>query len=73
MASNTECPKLAFGWHGYVCEGCDDYHIELFDERSKTFALMSIAPVDMVRLAGVLLRLALELEEDNSIESQTTH
>jgi hypothetical protein len=72
MASNTE-PQLAIGWHGYVCPGCDHYHIELLDKRDECFAIMSVAPADMLPLAKVLLQIVDELQQTGSIESQTTH
>jgi hypothetical protein len=73
MASDTE-PQLAIGWHGYVCDGCDHYHIELLDEGGVCFALMSIAPVDLMRLAKVLVMLALDVSEpDNTVQSEAIH
>jgi hypothetical protein len=78
MASNTKRrpgrePPLASGWHGYVCSGCDHYHIELLDKRDDCFAIMSIAPVDMLPLAQALLQIVDELQQGGSINSPTTH
>lgn len=49
---------LAEGWHGYGCDNCDCYHIELLDRQNKVFASLSINPEDLVDLAAALVTLA---------------
>lgn len=66
MASNTkfnidrdkEGAMLAEGWHGFSCERCDSYHVELLDKDARVFAILTIDPADLVELADRLLRLA---------------
>lgn len=76
MDSNTEQWKLergedgrliANGWHGFACQGCGSYHIELLDDDGKVFAAMTIDGDDLVEMGQMLLAFAATLALNEAI------
>ena len=77
MASDTDDVErsgdgrmLASGWHGYTCNDCGGYHIDLLDKSGNPFATLALDEDELFNIANKLMditeRMLVRLMEEES-------